>query len=145
MRRSLSHLGLPASAPPPRHEDYLLHGYPRPQLRRREWISLNGPWDFAIDVEGDDVPIEEVEFSGQILVPFSPETSRSGVGTTELFRGCWYRREVEVPELVDDERLILHFGAVDYEAFVHLDGVSVGYHEGGFTPFCFDISDHVAG
>jgi beta-galactosidase/beta-glucuronidase len=142
---SLSHLGLPASVPPPRDEDYLLHGYPRPQLRRKEWISLNGLWDFALDIEGQELALDQVAFTQQILVPFSPETLRSGIGATELFRGCWYRRAFDVPPLQIDERLILHFGAVDYEAFVHVDGILVGHHEGGFTPFFFDISDYVAG
>ena len=143
--RSLSHLGIPASLPPPVDESYSLHGYPRPQLRRKEWTNLNGHWDFAIDVEGAPLPPSAVEFSSQILVPFAPETARSGIGDSGLYRGCWYRRELKIPELGTDDRLMLHFGAVDYEAFVHIDGSLIAQHEGGFTPFSVDITDYVLG
>ena len=78
-------------------------------------------------------------------MPFSPETARSGIGDTGLYRACWYRRRVEVPELGSEQRLILHFGAVDHDATVWIDNVLVGRHEGGYTPFSFDVTEQVRG
>jgi len=109
-------------------------------LRRKGWTSLNGRWDFAIDHEGRLGLPEDVEWTESIIVPFSPETPRSGVFDTGLYRAVWYRRFIELPPL-DGERLILHFGAVDYEATVWVDGALAGRHEGGYTPFSFDITD----
>ena len=72
-----------------------MHGYPRPQLRRERWLSLNGTWQFAFDPEpGWDYP-DEVSWDLAIEVPFSPEAPASGLGRTDLFSGCWYRRTFE--------------------------------------------------
>lgn len=142
LRRHLSQIGIRGSGPPPPPEpetDPL--GYPRPQFRRREWQSLNGRWEFAIDVEGKYSSPEQVTWSTQIEVPFAPETRRSGIGDTGLYRGCWYRRALEVPSREPGERLILHFGAVDYRTTVWVDGTLVVTHEGGYTPFEADITD----
>ncbi|MDP9001652.1 MAG: glycoside hydrolase family 2, partial [Myxococcota bacterium] len=86
-------------------------------LRRKSWTSLNGPWDFAIDVDARCRRQSQIDWSRTILVPFAPETVRSGIGDTGLYRAVWYRRSIEskVPE---GQRLILHFGAVDYHAMV---------------------------
>jgi len=116
-------------------------GYPRPQFRRRHWQSLNGRWDFAIDADGEHRGPDRVTWSRQIEVPFSPETTQSGIADTGLYRGCWYRRALETPGLTPAERLILHFGAVDYYATVWVDGTLVMTHEGGYTPFEVDITD----
>jgi beta-galactosidase/beta-glucuronidase len=116
-------------------------GYPRPQFRRRHWQSLNGSWEFAIDTEGVYAGPDGVAWSTRIEVPFAPETVRSGVANTGLYRGCWYRRTLGTPELEPGERLILHFGAVDYRATVWVDGTLVATHEGGYTPFETDITD----
>jgi len=122
------------------------HGYPRPQMRRKHWESLNGSWEFAIDSEGLAIGPEDIQSSASILVPFAPETPLSGVGAVGLHRACWYRRTLGVPtDLGDHERLILRFGAVDYEATVFLDDSPVCWHEGGYTPFFVDITDHVKG
>lgn len=124
--------------------DSLGHAYPRPQLRRDQWISLNGPWDFAIDYDGLAQRPDEIDFGRQIVVPFAPEAPLSGISETSLYRACWYRRKVELPgDLRADERLILRFGAVDYDATVFIDGAPVGTHEGGYTPFCVDVTEHV--
>jgi Glycosyl hydrolases family 2, TIM barrel domain/Glycosyl hydrolases family 2, sugar binding domain/Glycosyl hydrolases family 2 len=117
------------------------HGYPRPQLRRAGWVSLNGPWSFAIDPEARWASPGEVAWGGAIEVPFAPETSRSGVGEAGFFRACWYRRTVEVPDRRPGERIVLHFGAVDYEATVWANGRRVAHHAGGYTPFSADITD----
>ncbi|UQA58937.1 glycoside hydrolase family 2 protein [Polyangium aurulentum] len=119
------------------------HGYPRPQLRRAGWIPLNGPWDFAIDAHARWTAPEEVAWDSTILVPFAPETVRSGIGNTGFYDACWYRRLVDPPQLGPGERLILHFGAVDYEATVWVQRSVVARHEGGYTPFSVDITEHI--
>jgi len=123
--------------------DHTRRGYPRPQLRRAEWTSLNGPWDFALDRHAHWTAPGQVAWEGSILVPFSPETSRSGVGDTGFYDACWYRCTVDPPELRPGERLILHFGAVDYEATVWVQGAQAAHHIGGYTPFFADITEHV--
>jgi beta-galactosidase/beta-glucuronidase len=122
-----------------------VHGYPRPQLRRPEWFSLNGPWDFAIDADAAATGPGEVAWTQVIQVPFAPETPASGVQDNGLFRACWYRRIVDVPPLQPGQRLLLHFGAVDHRATVWVNGSRLGHHEGGYTPFTFDITDDVGG
>ena len=119
-------------------------GYPRPQLRRSDWLSLNGTWSFALDPEATWRAPDEVAWDRTIEVPFSPETARSGVEDNSLFRACWYRRAIEAPELRRGERLILHFGAVDHEATVWIGRSRVAHHEGGYTPFSVDITDFAA-
>jgi beta-galactosidase/beta-glucuronidase len=120
-------------------------GYPRPQLRRSPWFSLNGGWDFAFDREAIWRHPREVTWSSRIEVPFSPETAASGVSDTSFLKACWYRIALELPAIGDGERLLLHFGAVDYEATVWIDGRSLGAHEGGYTPFSFDITGCAGG
>jgi beta-galactosidase/beta-glucuronidase len=120
-----------------------VHGYPRPQLVRERWESLNGPWRFAIDLEARWKQPDEVAWDREILVPFTPETPASGIGDTGLFRACWYQRTLRLPPAGDSERVLLHFGAVDYGATVWLDGRYIGSHEGGYTPFTFDVTQCV--
>jgi beta-galactosidase/beta-glucuronidase len=118
-------------------------GYPRPQLVREDWTSLNGRWDFALDREGLWRLPEEVVWDGEILVPFAPETAASGVEAQGYFLACWYGRDLETPVLAAGERLVVHFGAVDYAATVWLDGTTVAQHEGGHTPFSADVTSLV--
>jgi beta-galactosidase/beta-glucuronidase len=120
------------------------HGYPRPQLVRREWMPLNGTWDFALDPEGQWRLPSQVQWSGRIVVPFSPETEASGIGNTGFYRACWYRRTIEAPPAPAGERLMLHFGAVDHTATVWIDDLRVARHKGGYTPFAVDITDAIA-
>ena len=120
------------------------HGYPRPQFRRNEWFSLNGAWDFAIDSEARWRKPEHVDWKQVIDVPFAPETQASGIADTGFYRACWYRRNFEAPHLENGQRLILHFGAVDYEATVWINGNIVVRHIGGYTPFQADITDFLA-
>jgi beta-galactosidase/beta-glucuronidase len=120
--------------------DDLGHGYPRPMLRRKEWTSLNGEWDFAIDAEGHWNNPDDVEWTTTIMVPFAPESRASGIGRTELFHACWYRGELDAPEIGAGERLLLHFGAIDYQATVWVNNSQVATHQGGYTPFTVDIS-----
>jgi beta-galactosidase/beta-glucuronidase len=145
-RRYQSRIGLlessPPSAPLPTEatNDF---GYPRPQLQRPEWFSLNGVWDLEIEQEPSHQKPEQVRWGATIRVPFSPETTESGVGDTGLYRVCWYRRYFTAPTTGPGERLILHFGAVDYHATVWFNGARLGEHEGGYSPFSFDVTDHV--
>jgi beta-galactosidase/beta-glucuronidase len=125
--------------------------YPRPQLVRREWRSLDGSWDFAYDDQSIGVEsgwfqgAGEDAFSSSITVPFPPESSASGVGDRGFHAVIWYRRRIDATALMGDGGLqILHFGAVDYRAQVWLGGEYVGSHEGGSTPFSFDVTDILA-
>lgn len=141
-RRHLSQIGIAATDPPPSEAELgSVHGYPRPQLRRLQWTSLNGPWDFALDPEARWASPDDVTWTQHIEVPFAPETPRSGVDDRGLYRACWYRRTFELPTtLGEDERLILHFGAVDHEATVWVNGTLAATHAGGYTPFEVDVS-----
>ncbi len=118
-----------------------IHSYPRPQLQRDRWVSLNGRWDFSLDPEAQWTDPLEVEWQRTIVVPFSPETLSSGVNETGLYAAVWYRRSFSVPDVQPGQRLLLHFGAVDYSATVWVNGVQVCSHEGGYTPFKADITD----
>lgn len=123
--------------------DPAAHGYPRPQLQRSDWWSLNGPWDCAIEEERRWLRPADVTWDRTIVVPFAPESEASGIGHVGFMKGVWYRRALEVPPTPEGERLLLHFGAVDYRATVWLDDVVVARHEGGYTPFEADITDLV--
>jgi hypothetical protein len=114
-----------------------LSEYPRPQLRRESFLCLNGRWDYAI-TEGE----RPRYYDGTILVPFSPEAPLSGVERTLLpHQTLWYRRTFTLPDAFMQDRLLLHFGAVDQCCTVYLNGQAVGSHEGGYLPFCFDVTD----
>jgi hypothetical protein len=115
-------------------------GYPRPQLRRQQWFSLNGEWDFAFDRDAVHSGPDAVNWDRRITVPFAPEAPASGIGDTGFYKACWYRRRVELPTLHDGHRRLLQFGAVDYRATVWVDGILCGEHEGGYTPFTIDIT-----
>ena len=144
-RRHLAQLGLARGSSFPRPEDdgSAAHAYPRPMLRRPEWTSLNGPWEFALDAEAVHEDPSAVTFDRQIEVPFAPETRRSGIGDTGLYKACWYRRDVELDPLQGGDRMLLNFGAVDYHATVWVDGALAVTHEGGYTPFSVDITRHL--
>ena len=111
-------------------------GYPRPQFVRERWLSLDGVWDFARGASGDSAP----EWEETITVPFAPEAPLSGIGDQSYLPVCWYRRRFEVPAQWAGERIVLHFGAVDYRARVWVNGELVAEHEGGHTPFHADIT-----
>lgn len=119
--------------------------YPRPMLQRAHWVNLNGRWDFAIDKDALLCYPQEVQWERQILVPFTPETPASGIGDTGFYTAVWYRRTFTAPELKEDQRVLLHFGAVDYEAEVWVNDQLATKHEGGYTPFKADITDLLSG
>jgi hypothetical protein len=112
--------------------------YPRPQLVRDSWDSLNGLWQFAFDDDARHQSPAEIVWTHQILVPFAPEAAASGIGDPGYHKCCWYRREFDIAP--GNGRVILHFGAVDYSARVWVNGVFITAHEGGHTPFSADIT-----
>lgn len=117
--------------------------HPRPLMKRASWVSLNGEWQFSKGRGTDTSVPEQVEWETTITVPFSPETEASGVNDTGFYSVIWYRRTWEQPQLGTDRRLLLHFEAVDWRATVWINGTKVGSHEGGYTPFDIDITDHL--
>jgi beta-galactosidase/beta-glucuronidase len=113
--------------------------YPRPQLVRPHWLNLNGLWDYAITKAAAPRP---TSMDGKILVPFAVESKLSGVARKVLPSDrVWYRRSFSVPADWKGKRTILHFGAVDYESQIYLNGAPVGAHRGGSDPFSFDITE----
>lgn len=141
MVESPSPSGFPQNSTAPNHFPQQKRGYPRPQLRRDDWTSLNGTWEFAFDEHAVWTDPRSVQWSTTINVPFSPETTASGLNTAGYFRAVWYRRSFDRPKLAPGERLLLHFGAVDYCADVWLNGTKVCSHQGGYTPFQADITE----
>jgi beta-galactosidase/beta-glucuronidase len=119
------------------------HGYPRPQLKRENWQSLNGVWDFSIDADGLITNPSDVCWDAKIQVPFAPECPASGIDNRGFYRACWYRRTLELEHVPDNRRLLLHFGAVDYKATVWLNGSEAGTHQGGYTPFTIDVGPYL--
>ncbi|MFF9177522.1 glycoside hydrolase family 2 protein [Streptomyces sp. NPDC014793] len=120
--------------------------YPRPQFVREAWLNLNGEWQFEIDRSdtGLERGLRDRALAGRIVVPFCPESELSGVGETDFLEAVWYRRTVTVPEDWTDARVLLHFGAVDHDTTVWVDGTEVARHRGGFTPFSADLGDLAA-
>jgi hypothetical protein len=115
--------------------------YPRPQMVREKWVNLNGLWDYAI-TDGKLNSYRDATERGKILVPFPIESALSGVMKRVPENGVlFYRRTFVTPEMPKDGRLLLHFGAVDWEAVVSVNGQKVGEHRGGYDPFTFDITD----
>lgn len=113
--------------------------YPRPQLVRPNWTSLNGKWQFTFDNEQRyALPMRPVQWTSEILVPFPPESQTSGIGDRGFHLACWYQREFDCQP--GDDRVLLHFGAVDYKATVWVNGHRVAIHEGGHSPFSADIT-----
>jgi beta-galactosidase/beta-glucuronidase len=139
---------MPASPTSTKHSsDAMVH--PRPQLTRPHWASLDGEWEFTYDdadVGGFDRWYETgVDFPQRICVPYPPESALSGIGETGFHAVVWYRRALTAA-LLDEagyreagDRVLLHFGAVDYRATAWLDGRMLGTHEGGQTPFAFEL------
>ncbi len=116
--------------------------YPNPQFEREKWINLNGTWEFEIDNSNSGHErgyVEKEHLNGDINVPFCPESKLSGIENKDFMLAVWYKKQVNLRKT--GERIILHFGAVDYLAKVYLNGTFIGKHIGGYASFSFDITD----
>ncbi len=119
----------------------VLAEYPRPQFVRNSWKNLNGLWNYALTPRNATAPSA---WQGKILVPFAIESSLSGVGkTVGKDQLLWYRQTFELPADAKGRKTLLHFGAVDWQADVYVNGQLAGSHRGGFDPFSFDITPHL--
>lgn len=121
--------------------------YPRPQLVRDQWKTLNGKWNFAFDDDNTGMSQHwehpDKKLDGEIVVPFAYQSALSGIHTREAHDFLWYKREFTIPGNWSGKRILLHFGAVDYQARVYINGRFVGEHEGGSVDFSFDITDEL--
>ena len=121
--------------------------YPKPQFERENWLNLNGVWQFEIDNGRSGIARglaeADAKLSDQILVPFCPESKLSGIEHTDFMYGVWYKRTVTLTEQQCAQRVVLHFGAVDYTANVFVSGKKVGTHKGGYISFAMDITEFV--
>ena len=121
--------------------------HPQPQMKREHWKNLNREWDFSFDFgcSGMDQKWQEgkTDWEKKILVPFCPESDLSGIGYKDYMDAVWYHKTVELTEVEVKGRVLLHFGAVDYDARVWINGTEVGRHKGGYTSFTFDITAYV--
>ena len=118
--------------------------YPRPQLAREEWVCLNGWWEYGLCPNAESAEAAYGAPFGKILVPFSPESVRSGVGhTLQPGETLWYRKKIGNISVEKGRRLILHFGAVDERCTVWWNRKRVGSHRNGYLPFSFDVTEYV--
>lgn len=120
--------------------------HPNPQMQRKNWMNLNGTWEFEFDFgdSGLDRKLyEQGKFSREIQVPFCPESSLSGIGYQDFMAAVWYRRTFCLTKEQLQGRVLLHFGAVDYECRAFVNGKEAGRHKGGYSSFQFDITDLV--
>ncbi|MEV8564969.1 sugar-binding domain-containing protein [Streptomyces sp. NPDC051322] len=120
--------------------------YPRPGFVRQDWLNLNGTWQFAFDPgdSGLERGLVHAELDREIQVPFCPESELSGIGETDFHAAVWYRRTVQVPADWAGRTVLLHFGAVDHDATVWVNGTEAGRHSGGFTSFAVELGDLAA-
>lgn len=117
--------------------------HPFPQFERVEWMNLNGTWEFEYDysASGQERRVYQKEkLEKQILVPFCPESTLSGVENRDFLNCVWYQRHVVIPEEWENRRILLHFGAVDYETTVYVNQQEVGIHQGGYSSFSMEIT-----
>ena len=121
--------------------------YPRPQFERSEWVNLNGEWTYELDLANTGFErrlFENKGFGSKIIVPFCPESKLSGVEHKDIITGIWYHRTIQAPATWSEKKIMLHFGAVYYEAEVYVDGNFVGRHFGGSSPFALDVTKYLA-
>ncbi len=117
--------------------------YPRPQFERADWINLNGEWRFDFDDAGSGLKdrwYDSHDYSRRITVPFAFQSALSGIHDTAFHDVVWYERDFDLPQAWAGKTVLLHFGAVDYRAWVWVNGAFVAYHEGGHVPFHADIT-----
>ena len=126
-------------------KDVLRNELPNPAFARANWRTLNGSWEFAFDPEDafGKKGIDEISFDKTIQVPFCYESALSGINTDDTSKSVWYKRTLKVTQQELAGSVLLHFGAVDHVAKVWINGQYVGCHEGGFTPFQFEVSGYL--
>ena len=121
--------------------------HPRPQWKRESWQNLNGTWQFEIDNGRSGIArgysAKDHPLAGEITVPFCPQSKLSGVEYKDFILGAWYRRTVEITEEQLAGRVVLHFGAVDHDCVLFVNGNRVGAHGGGYVAFSFEITSYL--
>ena len=129
------------SASTPRSE------YPRPQFQRADWINLNGTWSYSFDfgATGKDKKWEAANhFDGKITIPFCPESSLSGIGYKDFINGIWYQRNITIPSEWNGKKILINFGAIDYQSEIYIDGQFIRNHFGSGSSFTADITRYVS-
>lgn len=120
--------------------------HPDPQSERAAWLNLNGEWDFEFDFgnsKKESGIIERKDWETKIIVPFCPESKLSGIEHTDFIPAVWYRRSFDITAAQLEGNVLLHFGAVDYETTVYINGKNAGSHKGGYASFKFDITEYL--
>jgi beta-galactosidase/beta-glucuronidase len=121
--------------------------YPRPQFVRKEWLNLNGEWEFAFDDanKGRDMGWHfGLGLEKRIVVPFPYQSEASGINDKSIHENVWYARNFEIPHEWRGQNVLLHFGAVDYRSILWINGQEVGHNQGGHVPFQFNISPYLS-
>ena len=120
--------------------------HPRPDAYRENWMNLNGQWQFEIDNDNTGLDrglVSGKDLNDKILVPFCPESKLSGIENRDHMKYVWYRRHFVLPNKMEGKRVLLHFGAVDYKAWVYVNGAMVGTHRGSNAAFSFDVTEEL--
>ncbi len=120
--------------------------FPNPQFERKNWLNLNGEWDFEFDFGNsgyDAGMLEKTEWSRKIIVPFCPESELSGINYKDFIPAVWYRKKFTLGAEQLKGRVFINFGAVDYMSTVYVNGKKAGVHKGGYTSFKYEITDLV--
>ncbi len=120
--------------------------HPNPQCERKNWLNLNGEWDFEFDFGNSKLAagiLEKAEWEKKILVPFCPESKLSGIEHTDFIPAVWYRKTVDITAENLEGRVFINFGAVDYEATLYVNGKKAGCHKGGYASFKFEITEYL--
>jgi len=116
--------------------------YPRPIMEREKWMNLNGIWEFQESQLGDKIPSGK-KLKEQIVVPFPWESQLSGINRQLITNRAFYRRIFTIPTDWKGQKIILNFGAIDYQSVVYLNGQFVGSHKGGYDAFSFDLTPYL--
>lgn len=120
--------------------------HPNPQCERKNWLNLNGEWDFEFDFGNSKLAagiLEKAEWEKKILVPFCPESKLSGIEHTDFIPAVWYRKNINITAENLEGRVFINFGAVDYEATLYVNGKKAGCHKGGYASFKFEITEYL--
>lgn len=119
--------------------------HPNPQFERADWLCLNGEWDFEIDNGNSGAQRglfnDDIRFADKITVPFCPQSKLSGIEHKDFMLSVWYKKEINLNSDNLKKDILLHFGAVDYEAVIYVNGKKAGNHRGGYVSFCIDITE----